>query len=141
MAAGRKGWEWWPSIVWQLVWTWIIAPVILWKSGNIRDTQGWGVQTMSCCLANLHAAPMWLIALYIPAMAPVNSVFVPPQWIALSIMIIEVFTIFLPCWEVFKHQSLRQETLDIIAQWESNKTLAPGSAKSITTRSTTVAGS
>ncbi|KAL9561818.1 hypothetical protein ACKAV7_014080 [Fusarium commune] len=140
-ATARKGWEWWPSIVWQLVWAWVIAPVILWKSRNIRDTQGWRFQTIACCLANLHAAPMWLIALYIPAMAPVNSVFVPPQWIALSIMILEIFTIFLPCWEVFKHQSLRQETLDIIAQWESNKTLAHGSAKSITTRSTTVAGS
>ncbi|EXM17743.1 hypothetical protein FOTG_14118 [Fusarium oxysporum f. sp. vasinfectum 25433] len=79
-AAARKGWEWWPSIVWQLVWAWVIAPVILWKSRNIRDTQGWRVQTIACCLANLHAAPMWLIALYLPAMAPVNNVFVPPQW-------------------------------------------------------------
>jgi hypothetical protein len=70
----------WPSIVWQLVWAWVIAPVILWKSRNIRDTQGWRVQTIACCLANLHAAPMWLIALYLPAMAPVNNVFVPPQW-------------------------------------------------------------
>ncbi|KAG7429121.1 hypothetical protein V3481_015241 [Fusarium oxysporum f. sp. vasinfectum] len=78
-AAARKGWEWWPSIVWQLVWAWVIAPVILWKSRNIRDTQGWRVQTIACCLANLHAAPMWLIALYLPAMAPVNNVFVPPQ--------------------------------------------------------------
>ncbi|KAL5603589.1 hypothetical protein FOVSG1_006339 [Fusarium oxysporum f. sp. vasinfectum] len=120
-AAARKGWEWWPSIVWQLVWAWVIAPVILWKSRNIRDTQGWRVQTIACCLANLHAAPMWLIALYIPAMAPVNSIFVPPQWIALSIMILEIFTIFLPCWEVFKHRA--------------------GQRESITTRSTTVAGS
>lgn len=56
-------------------------------------------------------------------------------------MILEIFTIFLPCWEVFKHQSLQQETLNIIAQWESNKTLAQGSTKSITTRSTAVTGS
>jgi hypothetical protein len=56
-------------------------------------------------------------------------------------MILEILTIFLPCWEVLKHQSLQQETLDIIAHWESNKTLAQGSAKSITTRSTTLAGS
>ncbi|KAF4448484.1 hypothetical protein F53441_8124 [Fusarium austroafricanum] len=139
--AARKGWEWWPSIVWQLVWAWVIAPVILWKSRNIRDTQGWRVQTIACCLANLHAAPMWLIALYLPAMAPVNNVFVPPQWIALSIMIIEVFTIFLPCWEVLRHQSLRQETLDIISQWESKKkTIASGSAKSVSTRLTIATG-
>lgn len=57
-------------------------------------------------------------------------------------MILEVFTVFLPCWEVLKHQSLRQETLDTIAQWESNnKVLGKGGAKSIATGSTTVAGS
>lgn len=29
---------------------------------------------------SLHAAPMWLIALYVPGMAPVNNYFIPPQW-------------------------------------------------------------
>ena len=81
---------------------------------------------------------MWLIALYVPAMAPVNSVFIPPQWyvfcphypapsrtdrprIALSVFVIEIFTVFVPCWQVRKHQNLRQETLDCIASWESKK--------------------
>lgn len=57
-------------------------------------------------------------------------------------MIIEVFTIFLPCWEVLRHQSLRQETLDIISQWESKKTtIAISSAKSVSTRITIATGS
>jgi hypothetical protein len=34
-------------------------------------------------------------------------------------MLLEIFTIFLPCWEVVKHQSLRQETLESIARWEA----------------------
>ena len=43
----------------------------------------------------------------------------------------EIFTIFLPCWEVVRHQSLIRETLDAITQWEK-KTKASGSeAKSI----------
>lgn len=29
---------------------------------------------------SLHATPMWLIALYVPAMAPVNYYWIPPQW-------------------------------------------------------------
>jgi hypothetical protein len=33
-------------------------------------------------------------------------------------MFIEIFTVFLPCWEVMRHQSLRQETLESIARWE-----------------------
>lgn len=41
--------------------------------------------------------------------------------IALSIFVIEIFTVFVPCWQVRKHQNLRQETLDSIASWESKK--------------------
>lgn len=42
-----------------------------------------------------------------------------PHRIAVSIMVIEIFTVFLPCWQAYKHQALRQETLDMIAAWES----------------------
>ncbi|KAL2133273.1 hypothetical protein VTI74DRAFT_2616 [Chaetomium olivicolor] len=120
MKQGR-GWEWWPSIVWQFVWAWIVSPIILWRSRGIHDTHGWQRQTIACCIAGLPAAPMWLIALYVPGMAPVNQYFVPPQWIALSILVIEICTVFIPCWQVRKHQNLRQETLETIANWESKK--------------------
>ncbi|PHH67729.1 hypothetical protein CDD82_1174 [Ophiocordyceps australis] len=113
-----RGWEWWPSVVFQLFWAWIFAPIILWRARKLRDTQGWRTQTICCCIASLHAVPMWLIALYVPEMAPVNKYFIPPQWIAVSITMIEIFTIFIPCWEVRKQQSLCQETLDSIARWE-----------------------
>ncbi|KAJ4286644.1 hypothetical protein N0V88_007934 [Collariella sp. IMI 366227] len=43
------------------------------------------------------------------------------EWIALSILAIEVCTVFIPCWQVCKHQNLRQETLESIANWESKK--------------------
>ena len=46
-----RGWEWWPTVFWQCIWAWIVAPTILWRSRHIRDTQGWRVQTMGCCLA------------------------------------------------------------------------------------------
>ena len=39
----------------------------------------------------------------------------------MSIFVIEIFTVFVPCWQVRKHQNLRQETLDSIASWESKK--------------------
>ncbi|KAH7015751.1 hypothetical protein EDB80DRAFT_345076 [Ilyonectria destructans] len=136
-----RGWEWWPSVFWQFFWAWLIAPVILWKARGIHDTQGWRFQTIACCLANLHATPMWLVALYVPAMAPVNDVWIPPQWIAISIMLLEIFTIFFPCWEVMRHQNLRQETLDSIAQWELNNKGLGKSSRSVATGSTTMAGS
>lgn len=118
MAQGR-GWEWWPSVVWQFFWAWIVAPVILWRARNINDTHGWRLQTIACCISGLHATPMWLIALYVPGMAPVNMYWIPPQWICVSIMFIEIFAIFLPCWQVKKHQTLQQETLNAIALWQS----------------------
>ncbi|KAM0347674.1 hypothetical protein ACHAPU_004688 [Fusarium lateritium] len=136
-----KGWEWWPSVVWQFVWAWIVAPYVLWHSRGVNDTQGWRTQTIACCIANLHATPMWLVALYVPAMEPVNVYWIPPQWLAISIMAIEIFTIFLPCWEVIQHQTLRQETLDSIAQWQLNKKAGTHGARSVATGSTTVAPS
>lgn len=103
---------------WQFFWSWIIAPLVLWNSRHIHDTQGWRLQTIACSVAGLHATPMWLIALYVPAFQKVNKVWVPPQWIGLSIMVIEVFTVLLPCWEIIRHKSLQKETLDAIEQWE-----------------------
>jgi hypothetical protein len=134
-AMGR-GWEWWPSVFWQFFWAWIVAPVILWKSRGLNDTQGWRLQTIACCLSNLHATPMWLVALYVPDMASVNKYWIPPQWLAVSIMLLEIFTVFIPCWEVCKHNTLTQETLDSIARWESRQKCTKTSGKSITSAST-----
>lgn len=67
MAQG-KGWEWygfpiifaaprilimcrWPAIAWQFFWYWIVAPLILWRARNIRDTHGWRAQTSVCCIS------------------------------------------------------------------------------------------
>lgn len=49
------GWEWWPSIFWQLLWAWVFAPLVLWQSRHIHDTHGWRLQTMVCCLAGYVA--------------------------------------------------------------------------------------
>ncbi|KAJ5558226.1 hypothetical protein N7461_002198 [Penicillium sp. DV-2018c] len=139
LAKQGAGWEWWPGVVSQFFWSWIVAPIVLWKSRKIHDTHGWRVQTIGCAVSSLHATPMWLIGLYVPAMAPVNAVWVPPQWICLSIMIIEIFTVFLPCWEVMRHQNLRQETLDSIARWEQKVKSTGSEAKSVNSDATVVA--
>ncbi|KAK5991325.1 hypothetical protein PT974_09606 [Cladobotryum mycophilum] len=131
-----RGWEWWPSVFWQMFWAWIYAPYILFRARNLRDTQGWRLQTIACCVSNLHAAPMWLIAIYVPAMAPVNNYFIPPQWIAVSIMLLEIFAVFVPIIEVCKHRTLTQETLDSIARWETRKKAFGGGNKSLHSEST-----
>ncbi|KAJ5180454.1 hypothetical protein N7492_003664 [Penicillium capsulatum] len=133
-----RGWEWWPGVLSQFFWSWVIAPYVLWKSRNIQDTQGWRIQTIGCAIANLPATPMWLIALYVDGMAPVNKVWLPPQWICMSIFFIEIFTVFLPCWEVARHQVLRQETLNLISQWEVKTKGSNSDLKSLASGSTVV---
>lgn len=132
-----RGWEWWPSIFWQMFWAWIVAPIILWRSRGLRDTQGWRTQTIACCLSGLHASPMWLVAIYAPGMAPINEYFIPPQWIAMSIMMLEIFTVFIPIWEVCKQRSLSRETLDSIARWESRQKSVQHCGKSFTSDTST----
>lgn len=134
-AAAGRGWEWWPTCFWQLFWAWVVAPIILWKSRHINDTHGWRTQTIGCCIAGLPAAPMWLIAVHVDAMQVVNQYFIPPQWICLSIMFLEIFTVLLPCWEVMRQKSLSKETKESIAQWETKNRVTASGAKSLNTNS------
>lgn len=46
-----RGWEWWPSVLWQFVWTWMVAPFLIWRAWGIRDTLGWRTQTIGACLS------------------------------------------------------------------------------------------
>lgn len=53
-------------------------------------------------------------------------------------MVLEVFTIFLPCWQVLRHQTLQQETLNSIAQWEAKNQLPGDRTRSIVSGTTAV---
>jgi hypothetical protein len=46
-----RGWEWWPSVLWQFVWTWMVAPFLIWSAWGIRDTLGWRTQTIGACVS------------------------------------------------------------------------------------------
>jgi hypothetical protein len=135
-----KGWEWWLSIVWQLFWSWVYAPYILFKSRGIRDVHGWRLQTICCCIArsvtleevirsfanevSLPASPLWLAGLYSPQFAPLNAVFPPPAWFAVCYCIMEICTIGFPVVDVLRGNRLRQETLAAIADWEKRHAVA-----------------
>ncbi|KAH7073930.1 hypothetical protein BKA63DRAFT_44224 [Paraphoma chrysanthemicola] len=114
-----RGWEWWPSVMWQFIWTWGIAPVLIWRAWGIRDTMGWRTQTIGACVSGLHATPMFLIASYCPAMYPINAYFHPSQWIHLNTMFIEVFTIFIPAYQVVKTWYDRRRVAYSNDRWET----------------------
>lgn len=52
-AASTGSWEWWPSVFWQCIWAWMVAPYVLYRSRNLHDTLGWRLQTICCCVARL----------------------------------------------------------------------------------------
>ncbi|KAM3448879.1 hypothetical protein MY3296_007423 [Beauveria thailandica] len=105
-----RGWEWWPSLVWQLT-----GLGLAW---GIRDTLGWRAQTIGCCLSSLHATPMFLVASYVPAFEKVNMFFSQSQWIHLSIIMFEIFTVFVPAVQVIRLWMLNKWAAGINAKWE-----------------------
>ncbi|KAM3468255.1 hypothetical protein MY5147_008124 [Beauveria neobassiana] len=115
-----RGWEWWPSLVWQFIWTWLVAPVLIYRAWSIRDTLGWRAQTIGCCLSSLHATPMFLVASYVPAFEKVNMFFSQSQWIHLSIIMFEIFTVFVPAVQVIRLWMLNKWAADINAKWETH---------------------
>ncbi|KAK1450338.1 integral membrane protein [Colletotrichum melonis] len=114
-----RGWEWWPTLLWQFIWTWIVAPTLIWRAWSIRDTMGWRTQTIGCCLSGLHATPMFLIASYVPAFNTINMYFPPSQWIHLSTMMFEIFTIFVPLFQIIRLRILLRNVTEANAKWET----------------------
>ncbi|KAH5727898.1 hypothetical protein HBI18_112310 [Parastagonospora nodorum] len=114
------GWEWWPSVVWQFVWTWGVAPSLIWRAWNIRDTMGWRTQTIGACLSGLHATPMFLIASYSRAFDKVNAYFPPSQWIQLHTMVLEGFLIFVPAYQVIKLWQTNRKVIYSNDKWETS---------------------
>ncbi|KAM3505455.1 hypothetical protein MY11210_007952 [Beauveria gryllotalpidicola] len=114
-----RSWEWWPSLVWQFIWTWLVGPVLIYRAWGIRDTLGWRAQTIGCCLSTLHAAPIFLVASYVPAFEKANMFFSQSQCIHLSIMMFAIFSVFLPAVQVVPLWMLNKWAADTNAEWET----------------------
>ncbi|KAF7537509.1 hypothetical protein G7054_g3643 [Neopestalotiopsis clavispora] len=87
-----RGWEWWPSLLWQFIWTWMVAPYLIWKAWGIRDTLGWRTQTIACCLSKIH----------------------------LSIMFFEIFAVFVPCYIVVRQKIQSRRAAEANTRWENS---------------------
>ncbi|WPG97952.1 Hypothetical protein R9X50_00073500 [Acrodontium crateriforme] len=105
----RKSFQFIPSAFWQLFWTWIYGPYVLFQVKNIRDVHNWRLQTILSIIAGLPGSPLWLAALYSPAFKPVNKWFVPPMWLAPGIVVMQFVTVFFPIYELFEHRAAMQQ--------------------------------
>ncbi|KAI9035244.1 G-protein coupled receptor protein [Aspergillus affinis] len=86
-----RGWEWRPSMLWLVIWTWIAAPMLIWEAWDIHDTMRWRTQTVACCISRIH----------------------------LSIMMFEIFTVFVPIFEVVKLWMINKKTTNSMTKFHS----------------------
>ncbi|KAE8364082.1 hypothetical protein BDV27DRAFT_117909 [Aspergillus caelatus] len=123
LAECRRGPEWIPSILWQLFWSWIFAPCVLWKIRKIRDIHHWRLQITLCVIAALPGSPLWFIALNSTsgAWATVNRYWVPALWFTPGIVAMEGVTIFFPCYELIVSRKQRDRILGEIRAWNEKK--------------------
>ncbi|KAJ5312636.1 hypothetical protein PENANT_c007G06881 [Penicillium antarcticum] len=120
----RRGPEWVPSILWQLLWSWVFAPYILWKIRNIHDIHHWRLQITCCLIAALPGSPMWFAALYstTSVWAAINKYWVPALWFTPGIMTMEAVTIFFPCYELVVSRGQRDRVLGELQAWNEERT-------------------
>ncbi|KIW71750.1 hypothetical protein PV04_03884 [Phialophora macrospora] len=117
----RKSLEWIPSAFWQLAWSWLYGPYLLFKVRHIHDVHYWRLQVIYSVVSGLPGAPLWLAALYSTAFKPVNRWWVPPMWLAPGIVVMQFITIFFPVYEIFKSRVQMRQTLAILESWEDRR--------------------
>ncbi|QQK44853.1 MAP kinase, conserved site [Penicillium digitatum] len=132
----RRGPEWIPSILWQLLWSWIFAPYVLWKIRNIHDIHHWRLQITCCLIAALPGSPMWFAALYstTKVWVAINRYWVPSLWFAPGIMTMEAVTIFFPCYELIVSKKQRDRFLEELHEWNETKAASGGKLDSAPSR-------
>ncbi|KOS44306.1 hypothetical protein ACN38_g4753 [Penicillium nordicum] len=137
----RRGPEWIPSILWQLLWSWVFAPYVLWRIRNIHDIHHWRLQITCCLIAALPGSPMWFAALYssTDTWAVINKYWVPALWFAPGIMAMEAVTIFFPCYELVVSRGQRDRFLGELQAWNDKKTNSVQESDSAPSRTTSEA--
>ncbi|KAB8229038.1 uncharacterized protein BDW43DRAFT_315374 [Aspergillus alliaceus] len=126
-----------PSILWQLFWSWIFAPYILWKIRHIQDIHHWRRQITCCVIAALPGSPMWFVALHSPTdpWDAINRYWVPSLWFAPGILAMEAVTIFFPCYELVVARRQRHRILEAMEAWNEKQKGDTDESRSGTSRS------
>ena len=117
----RTGWEWFPSILWQLSWTYIAGPYVLFRIRKIHDTHRWALQTTLAICASLPGPLLWMLALYSSVFKGANKYWPAAMWFAPGLMMAEFVLIFFPLLEVYTSSKDRQTTASAIAEWERKR--------------------
>ncbi|KAK0262875.1 hypothetical protein B0A54_09009 [Friedmanniomyces endolithicus] len=118
----RKSLEWIPSAFWQLFWSWVYGPYVLYKIKNIHDAHHWRLQTVLSIVSGLPGTPLWIASVFTPGgkFHPVNIWWVPSMWLAPGIIVMQFCTVFFPIYEFYEHKKA-VSAIWSDAQWEKQE--------------------
>ncbi|KAK5147710.1 hypothetical protein LTR32_000869 [Rachicladosporium monterosium] len=118
----RKSLEWIPSAFWQLFWSWVYGPYVLYKIQNIHDAHHWRLQTVLSIVSGLPGTPLWIASVFTPGgkFHPVNIWWVPSMWLAPGIIVMQFCTVFFPIYEFYEHKKA-VSAIWSDAQWEKQE--------------------
>ncbi|KAK0273889.1 hypothetical protein LTR35_012017 [Friedmanniomyces endolithicus] len=118
----RKSLEWIPSAFWQLFWSWVYGPYVLYKIKNIHDAHHWRLQTVLSIVSGLPGTPLWIASVFSLGnkFHPVNIRWVPSMWLAPGIIVMQFCTVFFPIYEFYEHKKA-VSAIWSDAQWEKQE--------------------
>lgn len=76
----RGSYVWIPSAFWQMAWSWLYGPYILFKIRRIHDVHYWRLGVWLSVISGLPGAPLWCASVYSTGFKLVNPWWVPPMW-------------------------------------------------------------
>jgi hypothetical protein len=119
----RKSLQWIPSAFWQLAWSWLYGPYLLFRVRKIHDVHYWRLAIILSVISGLPGTPLWLAAVFSTGFKKVNPWWVPPMWLAPGIFVMQFTTIFFPIYEIFRSRYQMRATLAILESWEDKRQL------------------
>ncbi|KAF8250869.1 hypothetical protein K440DRAFT_653406 [Wilcoxina mikolae CBS 423.85] len=103
------GWEWFPSSIWQAIWTYGVGPFILFKIRKIRDTHHWRLQTTLVILFSLPALPLWLSTWFTPDFYNMNTYWPPNLWFVPGLAAMEITILIFPLMEIYSFKKQQRK--------------------------------
>ncbi|KAF2803407.1 uncharacterized protein BDZ99DRAFT_468355 [Mytilinidion resinicola] len=117
----RKGLEWIPSAIWQLWWSCLYGPYLLYRIRHISDVHCWRPQIACSVIAGFPGSPLWLASLHSPAFAHINRRWGPPLWLAPGIIVTQSATLFFPIYAAWRARCELLATLAALKAWDEKR--------------------
>ncbi|KAF2493095.1 hypothetical protein BU16DRAFT_564387 [Lophium mytilinum] len=117
----RRRLEWIPSAIWQLWWSCLYGPYLLYRIRHISDVYCWRPQIACSVVAGFPGSPLWLAAIHSPAFAKVNLFWIPPLWIAPGIIVTQFATLFFPIYVAWRARRELLATLAALEAWDEKR--------------------